>query len=93
MAAAGAGVWLGFTDVITEGQFIGADGCGIVPSDDPAWADGEPDDYLNEDFAVLSPLSWPDAGWHDMSHGPHGPPGESILPLCQMLHCYQPDCN
>ena len=87
-AAAGERVWLGFTDVVTEGQFIGADGCGIVPSDGPVWAGGQPNDYGDQDFAVLIPSnSFASPGWHDTK------PDASKFPLCQLMLCYGPCCH
>ena len=88
-AADGVNVWLGFTDVVTEGQFIGADGCGIVPSDDPNWAKNQPNDFGNQDHASMVSLSDPrwDPGWHDDT------PDVAFHPLCQLPHCFQPGCQ
>ena len=89
MAASVDESWLGIADVVTEGQFIGADGCGIVPSDDPAWAGGQPNDWNNQDLAVLVPKNYGPTwslGWHDV--GSHN----TMLPLCQLPLCYQSAC-
>ena len=88
-AAAGEICWLGITDVVTEGQFIGADGCGIVPSDDPAWAKNEPDYGDNQDQVLLRPFSNSEdfPGWHD------GLGSLKRYPLCQLPLCYQNSCQ
>ena len=81
--------WLGITDVVTEGQFVGADGCGIVSSNDPVWAEGQPNDWENQDFAVLVPHAaehqspgWNDAGGYNLGY-----------PLCQLADCYRSRCQ
>ncbi|KAF0291725.1 Lectin BRA-3 [Amphibalanus amphitrite] len=87
-ASGGVRVWLGLTDVITEGQFVGADGCGTVSSSSPHWAYNQPNDFKNQDFVCLVPFSddpW-NAGWQDHY------PDEVMLALCQLPSCYQIDC-
>ena len=85
-ASPGEMSWLGVTDVVTEGQFIGADGCGFV--EDPAWGDGQPTNSENRDFVVLLPPSDSEGpGWADKK-------GRlTKYPLCQLALCYQPDCQ
>ncbi|KAF0311328.1 CD209 antigen-like protein C [Amphibalanus amphitrite] len=49
-------VWLGLTDVVTEGQFVGADCCVVVPSNSSRWADGQPSNRRGEQhYAILFP--------------------------------------
>ena len=87
-ATGGARVWLGISDAITETQFVGADGCGPVPVDDPAWADGQPNDYGGQDYLALVPPAdrlWA-PGWHDQE------PEETMFTLCQLPSCYQITC-
>ena len=87
-AAAGERVWLGFTDVVTEGQFIGADGCGIVPSDGPTWAENQPNNIGGvHDYGMLgTPSDLWGQGWYDRD------PDRNFRPLCQLALCYRPGC-
>ncbi|XP_043199911.1 uncharacterized protein LOC122369325 [Amphibalanus amphitrite] len=79
--AAGKSVWLGLTDVVTEGQFVGADGCGVVSASGPQWGIGQPNDYQGQDYVGGHPM-----GWNDFRET------EPCYPLCQLQFCYQPGC-
>ncbi|KAF0303753.1 Ladderlectin [Amphibalanus amphitrite] len=90
IAAGGTTVWLGLTDVVTEGQFVGADGCGTVPSTGPLWGTGQPNNANgNQPYVVLGLM---EAGvWYSEWNDYWG--DESINPLCQLAVCYRPDCQ
>ncbi|KAF0304052.1 CD209 antigen-like protein E [Amphibalanus amphitrite] len=85
-ATLGTNLWLGITDVVTEGQFVGADGCGTVSSSSPYWANGQPNNLNDQDYGLLA-VEWPANGWHDVpAHAQH-------RPFCQLLACYQHGCQ
>ena len=79
--------WLGFTDLVTEGQFIGADGCGVVSSEDPAWASHQPTHKGGQHYLSIRPPldAWP-VGWYDLDGN------RTHRALCQLAFCYQPHC-
>ncbi|XP_043208851.1 brevican core protein-like [Amphibalanus amphitrite] len=84
-AATDVEVWLGINDTVTEGQFVGADGCGTASSTGPQWVEGQPNDLSGQDFVVLFPVER-GSGWADE-------PALSLYrPLCQLGACYQPGC-
>ena len=87
-AAGTALSWLGFTDVVTQGQFLGADGCGTVPSDGPVWEPGHPiltDDQLLYVVLVPEGALW-NKGWAVNRVN------NTWRPLCQLPLCYQAGC-
>ncbi|KAF0299172.1 Mannose-binding protein C [Amphibalanus amphitrite] len=90
IAAGGTTVWLGLTDVVTEGQFVGADGCGTALSTDPYWGDHQPNNMNGNQYyivmGVVSNGQW-NAKWNDQWGS------ELFSPLCQLPLCYRPDCQ
>ena len=78
--------WLGFNDVITKGQFIGVDGCGVVPSDDQGWANNNPNMNVEgrSHGAMLTGATSTRPGWHNIE------PTKLYTPLCQLSFCHCP---
>ncbi|XP_043200165.1 brevican core protein-like isoform X1 [Amphibalanus amphitrite] len=88
-AAGTSYAWLGFNDAVTENQFVADDGCDNVPGDSPFWAEGQPNNYLNQSHGALVPVptsGTPEAGWHDVA------PSSLYRPLCQLAYCYNSNC-
>ena len=60
------------------------DGCGVVTQ--YFWAAGQPDESGND--VVYSPpgVAGSSEGWHTVNQD------SAFKSLCQLLHCYRPDC-
>ena len=87
-AAGTALSWLGFTDVVTECQFLGADGCGTVSPNGSFWAPGRRSvPGLPLHYVLLAPEGTSyNKGW--TLHQIH----DELRPLCQLQLCYQATC-
>ena len=80
-------LWLGWSDVITEGQFVGADGCDVMTAADPRWGGRQPDNVDDQAYVYLRPATEVDPGWHDIWGY------MTYYPLCQLASCYLTDCQ
>ena len=74
--------WLGITDVLTENRFLGADGCGSVPSVGAMWGFQQPNSFGDQDFVSTGWSRWNDRDGSDLCQS-----------LCQLPLCYQPACD
>ena len=81
----GDDVWLGVTDRVTEGAWIGSDTCGGVTAPASWWEPGEPNnsgDTFNADCIYIRLTGkWADWDCPTLS-----------FPLCQLELCYRGDC-